>query len=353
MTDAGLFSAGADAADALLRDVYRVDVGKALDPLDARDFLVIVQRIGRALRGVARDPEAAALKRALEKLDVDWSKLTPAARTQVIRAAKQAMAGVEAKVLPRVDQVFEVEAKNVVERSRAGAIKQFGLHLGADTTKTDDRIAKFVRESQGNFIRDEYGRRRDDLGERARDVVASGLERGLGRDDIVEELSSDLTTAAANRDRAYWETVAMSFANRGRTYTQLAAFDEADIRRYRFEAVLDEVTSEICRFMHGRVFDVSRAMSRFHDVERLRDPERIQDVQPWVQVGADDDGNQVLFYERGDRRRVVAQVDEPSVGERDDVGSYSRELSDDELEAAGVTVPPLHGRCRSTIVVEE
>ncbi len=42
MTDAGLLSAGADAADALLRDVYRVDVGKALDPLDARDFLVIV-----------------------------------------------------------------------------------------------------------------------------------------------------------------------------------------------------------------------------------------------------------------------------------------------------------------------
>jgi SPP1 gp7 family putative phage head morphogenesis protein len=352
MRGAGLYGAGADVAEELLREVYRMDVAKALNPLDERDFLVIVQRIGRALQGVSRDAEADALRRALDTLDVDWPSLTPAAHAEVIRAAKKALGSAEAKVLPRVDRVFEVEAKNVVERSRRSAVKQFGLTIGTDTSKTDERIAKFVRESQGNFIRDEYGRRQEDFSERARDIVASGLERGLGRDDIATELGADLITAAANRTQAYWETVAMSFANRGRTYTQLAAFDEAEIQRYRFEAVLDEVTSEACRFMHGRVFSVERAMKRFRAVERARDPERIQDLQPWVQVGADDDGNQVLFYEKGGRRRVVAQVDEPSVGESDEVGGYSRELSPDELEAAGVTMPPLHGRCRSTIVLE-
>jgi hypothetical protein len=124
------------------------------------------------------------------------------------------------------------------------------------------------------------------------------------------------------------------------------------VDRYRFEAVLDEVTSEVCRFMHGKVFTVEHAMDRFRDVERARDPERIRDVQPFVEVGADPEGNQVLFYERGGRRRAVAQVDEPAVGERDEVGRYSRALSPPQLEAAGVTVPPLHGRCRSTIVAE-
>jgi len=353
MTDAALYGAAADAADDLLRGVYRQDIAKALDPLDARDFLVIVRRIGRALRGVSHNAEADALRRALERFDVDWPNLTPTARTQVIRAARQALGGVGAQVLPRVDQIFEVEAKNVVERSRRSAVRQFGLHIGADTTRTDERIATFVRESQGNFIRDEYGRRSEDFSQRARDVVASGLERGLGRDDIAEELSSELTTAATSRGQSYWETVAMSFANRGRTYTQLAAFDEADIQRFRFEAILDQVTSEVCRFMHGRVFSVESGMKRFRAVERARDPERIQELQPWVQVGADDAGNQVLFYEHGGRRRMVAQVDEPAVGESDEVGSYSRALTPDQLEAAGVTVPPLHGRCRSTIVVEE
>ena len=71
-----------------------------------------------------------------------------------------------------------------------------------------------------------------------------------------------------------------------------------------------------------------------------------------MQVGADRDGRQVLFYERGGRRRAVAQVDEPAVGTRDQVGRYSRTLSDGQLETAGVSVPPLHGRCRSTIVAE-
>src|SRR5437879_5426760 len=50
-TDAGLYGAAADAADEILRDVYRQDVAKALNPLDKRDFVVIVQRIARALVG--------------------------------------------------------------------------------------------------------------------------------------------------------------------------------------------------------------------------------------------------------------------------------------------------------------
>lgn len=350
--DDNLLAAGAAAAEDLLAGVYRIDVAKALDPLDARDFLVIVRRIGRALRGVSRDAEADALRRALERLDVDWPHLAPAARDQVIRAARQAMGAVDKQVLPKVEQIFEVEAPAIVERSKKSAVRQFGLRISPDVTKTDERIATFAAESPGNFIRDEYGRRRDDFSQRAREIVASGVEQGLGRDDIAEQLSTEMTSAALSRSESYWETVAMSFANRARTYTQLVAFDEAAVDQYRFEAVLDAVTSEVCRFMHGRVFTVEHAVKRFREVERARDPERIEELQPWMQVGADEDGHQVLFYERGDRRRLVAQVDEPAVGESDDVGSYSRALSDDELMAAGVTVPPLHGRCRSTIVAE-
>lgn len=344
-----LYSEAADAADEILRDVYRLDVAKALDPLDARDFLVIVERLARALTGVSREAEAAALRKALATLDVDWPSLSAVARDRVVRAAREAIGGVAAQVLPRVEQVFEVEAKNVVARARATTVRRFGLDIGASTTQTDARIAAFVRQSEANFVRDQYGRRQDELGQRARDIVAAGLEHGLGRDDIAADLAAQLAPVVS-RGKPYWETVAMSFANRGRTYTQLAAFDEADIERFRFDAILDAVTSQVCRFMHGREFDVERAMQRLDAVERARDPETITELQPWMQVGADGDGNQVLFYERGGRRRVVAHVDESAVGRDDEVGRYSRALSDEELEAAGVTVPPLHGRCRSTIL---
>jgi SPP1 gp7 family putative phage head morphogenesis protein len=306
-----------------------------------------------SLHGISHEAEADALRRALERLDVDWPNLTPEARDQVIRAARQALKSVEKQVLPSIEQVFETEAPKIGSQTRRSAVRQFSLRIDTDLTRADERVARFVSESQGNFIRDEYGRRSEDFSARARDIVANGVKRGLGRDDIVEELSAQMTDAAFARGENYWQVVAMSFANRARTYTQLNAFEDSGILRFRFEAVLDEVTSEICRFMHGRVFSVPRATKHFRDVERARDPERIQELQPWVQVGADDKGNQVLFYERGDRRRVVAQVDEPGVGESDEVGTYSRELSNEQLEAAGVTVPPLHGRCRSTIVTDE
>jgi SPP1 gp7 family putative phage head morphogenesis protein len=345
-----LYGAGADAAEEILRDVFRVE--KVLDPLDAADFMAIVRRLSRALRGVARPAEDAALRRALERLDVDWPNLSPQARDQVVRAARQALGAVEAQVLPQVEQIFEAEAERVVTGARRSTARRFGLRIGTDLTRTDERIAKFVRESQGNFVRDEYGRRREAFSTRAKDIVASGVERGLGRDDIVKDLSEAMAREAFDRSRDYWEVVSMVFTNRARTYTQLGAFEEAGIERYRFDAVLDEVTSEVCRFMHGKVFTVGRATEKFREVERARDPERIRDVQPFVQVGADREGNQVLFYERGGRRRAVARVEEPAVGERDEVGRYSRALSPGQLEAAGVSVPPLHGRCRSTIVAE-
>jgi SPP1 gp7 family putative phage head morphogenesis protein len=345
-----LYGAGAEAAEDILRDVFRVE--KALDPLDTDDFMAIVQRLSRALRGVTRSAEDAALRRALERLDVDWPNLAPGARDQVIRAARQALGSVDDQVLPQVDHIFELEADDVVRRSRRSTVRRLGLRIGADTSRTDERIAKFVQESQGNFVRDEYGRRRDDFSARAKDIVAAGVDRGLGRDDIVADLSTMMARDAFDQSRDYWEMVSMVFTNRARTYTQLGAFDEAGIERYRFDAVLDEVTSEVCRFMHGKVFTVGRAMNRFRDVERARDPEAIKDVQPFVQVGADRDGNQVLFYERGGQRRAVAQVDEPAVGARDEIGRYSRALSSGQLEAAGVSVPPLHGRCRSTITAE-
>ncbi|MBI5549508.1 MAG: hypothetical protein HY901_36945 [Deltaproteobacteria bacterium] len=347
-----VFREGAEAAEAILRDVYRVDVTKALDPLDRTDFLTIVQRLSSALRGVTRSAEADALRRAIRELDVDWPHLSGEAHGEVIRASRQALESLATQVLPQVNQVFEVEADRVVRASKKATVRRFELSIGTDLSRTDERIARFVRESQGNFVRDEYGRRREAFSKRAREIVASGIEGGVGRDDISEALSTSLAEQGLTRSRAYWDMVSMVFANRARTTTELAAFEEAGIEQYRFEAVLDEVTSEVCRFMHGRVFTVAKAMDRFRKGERARDPELIRETQPFIQVGADEDGNEVLFYERGDRRRTVARVDEAGFGERDAVGSYSDGLSNKQLEAAGVSAPPLHGQCRSTIVAE-
>jgi len=112
------------------------------------------------------------------------------------------------------------------------------------------------------------------------------------------------------------------------------------------------VSCDRCRFMHGRTFTVTGAMERFRQVERMRDPEGIRGAQPFLQVGVDEDGRRVLFYERGDRRRAVAQIAESDEGEGDSVGRYTRALSSERLEAAGLAQPPIHGRCRCLTLPE-
>src|SRR5262245_2250562 len=98
-----LYARGATAAEDLLRGVFRIE--KVLDPLDPRDFMLLVRRLSTALRGVARPAEEAALRRALDRLDVDWPHLSPQARSEVIRAARQALRAVEGQVLPQVEQL--------------------------------------------------------------------------------------------------------------------------------------------------------------------------------------------------------------------------------------------------------
>src|SRR5512138_42697 len=237
---AELLGAGADAAEGILRGVFRID--KALDPLDPNGFMAIVRSLTRALRAAARPAEDEALRRAIERLDVDWPNLAPAARDQVVRSAREALQGVEAQVLPAVDHIFDVQGERVVDGARRSAVRRLGLRVSADLSGTDERIAQFVRESQGNFIRDEYGRRREAFGQKAKDIVASGMERGLGRDDIVGELVKTMGAEAFDRSQDYWEVVSMVFTNRARTATQLSTFQEAGVDTYRFEAVLDEVT---------------------------------------------------------------------------------------------------------------
>jgi len=117
------------------------------------------------------------------------------------------------------------------------------------------------------FIRDEFGRRRTQFGRQARAIVSEGVQQGLGRRQISEDLERRLGHSTG-RTRAYWEVVASSFANRARSWAQLSSFEEGGIDRYVFEAVLDRATTDTCRFLHGKKFQTSAGLEKFREVEK-------------------------------------------------------------------------------------
>ncbi|RME73708.1 MAG: head morphogenesis protein, partial [Planctomycetota bacterium] len=197
----------------------------------------------------------------------------------------------------------------------------------------------------------EYGRRHDAFGERARQIVAEGLEAGLGREDIARDLERAARDVIAGRGSFYWEVVAGSFVSRGRSFAQLSSYAEAGIDRYLIEAVLDERTTEICRFLHGKTFSVSAGLRTFDRVDA--EPDLVKELTPWVREAVDpDSGRKVLYIERGDDRTRVAEVTRSGLGTRDDRGEFARGLSERDLANLGISFPPYHGLCRTTTVAD-
>lgn len=322
-------------------------IRKALDPNDPADFAKIVVDLQNAIKGVTGPAEAAALKSALAKLDVDWTTMKADAKAKVLTAAKGAL-NPSKLVLPKLESKLESTVSDIGTNAKKGAARQHNLKISGDLTKADHDVLQGIAYSQGNFVRDEYGKRSDAFALKAKQIVAEGIEKGWKNKEIADKLKEDLTAQQFNRSTAYWNVVASAFVARARTYANLSGFQEAAIQRYRLVSVLDERTSEVCRFMHGKVFDVGVALERFHAVEQLDEPEDIKFEQPWPRVS----GGEIWIPGKDGSKTPLATVTKPGMGGVDTIGEYDNAASDSKLAQRGVLMPPFHGHCRTTVVPE-
>ena len=336
---------GARAAEEILRSVYRIaPIEKALDPLKPKEYEQIVKNLAFALKGKAVPVEDAALKKALGTLDVDWTHLPKEARWKVIDAAKGYLgAPLAHQVVPEIQQTLTFASKDLITTTKSKTVQKFDLKIAPSFSATDAKTQQIVLGSQGHYVRDAYGKRADTFGVQAKQIVASGLEKGLGSADIAEALHANLQ--AAGRSPSYWNMIAMVFANRARTMTQIFAYGEAGLQYYLWESVLDEVTSMQCRFLHGRRFAIGKAIQSVYAVEDADSPEDIKTIQPFLQCSGAS-----LYFGTGEKRTPVATITQNVVGQANHTGSYADAMDTDQLEAAGIRMPPIHGRCRSTVI---
>lgn len=350
-----LCQCGAATVDDILARLFRVDVSKALNPLDDSDYLIIVGRLTRALVGVTKEDEAKSLNKALGMLDVNWANMTEAGRDKVISAAQTVIKATPAGIVKPVVHELTVAAPKIVTPSKKGTVAtlpaKFRANVNVSFELRDKRITDHMARSQALFIRDEYGRRSERFSVLARDIVAEGLDKGLGRDDIAEDLDRRIRASIGlEKSRDYWNTIAGVFTNRSRTWGQLSSYQDAGIKQFIFSAVLDEVTTDQCRSLDGQVFTVDKGIEKYEAVEDANDGEAVKDLMPWIQKGTDEDGNEILYVKNRDgERKVVANVRESAVGTKDKIGKYDFQMSVAEIEAVGCFMPPLHGKCRSTV----
>lgn len=340
------------AADQVVGILLGVNVRKALDPLNRNDFLSIASQVASALEGDVNPYEASAVARAIDGITgVDWAALSPEQLNAAIDAIRSATADIGKVVMPSVNSTFEIAGTGTMEAAREGAITRFGFDIGTALSQRDLDAEKWIRTLNTLYVRDIYGVRADQVSTLAREIVTRGVADGLGSDTIAAELARAMP-AAMSQPASYWQVIATAFSNTGRTFSQLGAFSDAGVQRYRFEAVLDEVTTDQCRFYHDQVFSVGASMAHMSAIQSLDDPQAVRDANPWIRSGRDSEGNRTLYFNRGGERTTIATIDRSGVGTRDDRGSYSGAMSSAGLQNEGVPFPPLHGNCRSTVVPE-
>jgi hypothetical protein len=343
VSEAGLF------LDDVFERLLALPLAKAFDLGTTRDFERAVSLLGAKLRASSRKSDAQAVRDSLSVLDVDWHATPPEQRSRLIARALSTAGRALAPALRAIEAPLSNAASAVVYATRTDSRRRQKLVIGADFNALDRRIMTHVVRSQGNFVRDEHGRRLDDFGERAREIVAIGLEQGLGRDDIAHALHSAASAVFVSRSRSYWNVIASAFVGQARSFAQMSSYAEAGVRRYVVEAVLDEVTTPCCRFLHGKTFSVGEALKRFDAIERLDAPERIKVVAPWIRQGMDPESRRSVLYVNSASGRVpLAEVLRTGNGNHDDLGEFRAMINDRKLGELGIGFPPYHGHCRTT-----
>lgn len=345
--------AAADAADDLLW-CFGVEKAKKQPPpnlLLPKGYDALVLQLLSAMKLAAGPKLQQGVKGTINALEVNWPKMTPAQRNAAITKAAQKYLQIGKDVAPLVEMTMREVGGNIVVSGKAAANSTWKTKVVVDMDLPDQVAVSFLSASQANYVRNQFGVRQAAFSQSVRDVVAKGVEAGHDRYVIAEAIQAQVGAAELGRTESYWRMIASTFTSRARTWSVLRSFDEAGIGAYQFDAVLDEVTSEVCRFMHGRVFQTNSALAHMQLVEQAPDPEDVAEIQPWPSIKKDPEtGERHIQIKQGGQVKQVGTVHTPAVGQKDKTGQYTPAMSSRQMQASGIAQPPLHGHCRSTLV---
>lgn len=342
----------ANIARAILRAQGIPDEDDFLDTLDPDTYAEMVEAFADELEGISGPFDRAGVAEAAAILDVAWTAISIESQRRVVAEAAAALARRGGRVADRVAPAMAGQSRILIQNTKAANADRFGFRLFASFDKTDRRVSQHVMAGQKNYIKDQYGRHAPAFSRAGNKIVADGLERGLRTEAITADLMAAAAKVGINRPESYWRVSSFAWTSRARNMTQLNNFERAGIEKYTFSAVVDERTTDICRALDGKVWTVQSALRNYQLVEESPRFDAVKEYQPWVRVrkGAEE-GTKEMFVKYPDGREVgVGTVVQSAVGQKDQHGTFRGVAAESTLADMGLNTPPLHGRCRSTII---
>lgn len=303
---------------------------------------VDVEAISARLAGTLKVQDAKwsrpLLRRFLEMLNIDWGNATPA---QVDRAFSKGhrflkRAGVKPLINPWVKAV-DIELGRVGRGTRQYVKQTFLPRISPAFRQVDRAAVKQIATQQGWFLRNQMGRRADNLTARGREIVGSGLRQGLGRNEIGQNLKLAMPDLWNRYGNNYANVTAAVAVNRARSYSELSSYKDGKVEYLELMAVLDEATTVTCRFLDGEIISVDNCMDLLNQGANVTHPEDISKVNPFIEQKSDPGGGKFLQTTNGVR---IADVVRSGVGVKDDRGAFMAHMRGNQLAVNALVGPP-------------
>jgi hypothetical protein len=276
--------------------------------------------------------------------DVNWNKTADIDRafSKAIRVLRNA--NVKTLYKPWTQKV-EISATKSAEVGRQFVKNSWLPRITGSLTGADQRAVDQIAKQNGWFLRGQNGIRSDGLTKRGLEIVQAGIRDGLGTNEIGSHLKLAMPELWNKYGNNYANLSANVAVQRARSYSQASSYLEAGIELLEIIAVLDERTTNVCRFLDGQTIRVSDAFDIINAGANVSEPEDIYTTNPFVKESKNDDGSIRLATNNGVH---LADVTRSGVGRNDDRGEYSAKIMSTDLPGdALIGLPPYHHLCRT------
>ncbi len=338
-----LLANGVEAVDDLMADIFKAL--PIIDPGKPRNRAVIIRQTADAMVAKIRPWERRASTAGKKFLDANWPDISKAEQKRIIAAASRRIKAVPIRGIRGINETIRVQGRRTMQGARRAAIKRHDLNINANLTSPDRASLRASQRTSVKWLTNEYGSRAVGFEKAASRTVEQGLLEGLGRDEIAEDLARQFDSSLAGRTESYFRVFAGALVDRSRTRAELFSYREAQITEYIASAVLDEATTDFCRWVDGKVFNVETGISIMDRVEETGlSVDSMKDANPWARQSRRD--GETVWSADG---QSIFRVDQSGVGTQSP-GSYTDKPGANNLDALGVGPPPYHGNCRTTTI---
>lgn len=255
------------------------------------------------------DEAAAALEDAIQEATLAESD----AGEEITDSEVQRLIG---QLRPFLSQNMQQEVsdglRQGIEASYTIGQETISVEAAVSVSVKDRQLKNFLQDNATFWIGNHYDQQVQERIQEAADNVLSTDEGTLGRRKAAQKFRETFE-GEFQKSESYWQLLANDVTTKSREFGRVEGMVKAGIEEYAIDAILDRRTSDICRFLDGKVFEVEDAVEQRERFIEADEPQAIKEISPWLEAD-----------------EIV-------------------DLSVDELAARGMLLPPFHGNCRSRI----